>query len=245
MSNSTVTADTSQALKGAFQHAHDLDTDVNGKLRVYSDAIRQFSPAYAGAVDQLVERLLAAGAGEDAPRPGEPLPPFVLPDDAGHLVSLEQLLSKGPAVIMFHRGHWCPWCRISAHALAQAQKNRGVEAGRIVAIMPDRSRFAADFKDETGLSIPVLTDLDNGYALSLNLTIWVGPDIERLLRGFGRDLPDYQGNDSWMVPIPATFVVGRDGRVSERFVDPDFRNRMAIEQLFAALTAAEQPTAQV
>jgi peroxiredoxin len=238
MSSSTVSEDTGQALKRAFQHARDLDADVNEKLRIYSDAIRKFSPDYADAVDQLVERLAAAGVREGAPRPGEPLPPFVLPDDAGHLVSLEQLLSTGPVVIMFHRGHWCPWCRISAHALAQAQKSRGVEAGRIVAIMPDRSRFAADFKDETGVSFPVLTDLDNGYALSLNLTVWVGPDIERLLRGFGRDLPDYQGNDSWMVPIPATFVVGRDGRIRERFIDPDFRKRMAIDQLFAALRNA-------
>ena len=104
--------------------------------------------------------------------------------------------------------------------------------------MPDRSKFAADFKGETGVSFPVLTDLDNGYALSLNLTVWVRPDIERLLRGFGRDLPDYQGNDSWMVPIPATFVVGHDGRIRERFIDPDFRKRMAIDQLFAALRNA-------
>jgi peroxiredoxin len=70
------------------------------------------------------------------------------------------------------------------------------------------------------------------------LAIWVGPDLERLLSSFGRSLPDYQGNDAWMLPIPATFVVSTDGRVAARFIDPDFRRRMSIEELLAALEAA-------
>ena len=74
--------------------------------------------------------------------------------------------------------------------------------------------------------------------MSLNLAIWVGPDIERLLSSFGRTLPDYQGNEAWMLPIPATFVVGTDGRVAARFIDPDFRRRMSIEELLAALKRA-------
>ena|SRR5271166_3579568 len=85
---------------------------------------------------------------------------------------------------------------------------------------------------------PVLTDVDNGYALSLNLAIWIGPDLEDLLSSFGRLLPEYQGNNAWILPIPATFVVGRDGRISARFVDPDFRRRMSVEELIAALQTA-------
>jgi peroxiredoxin len=104
--------------------------------------------------------------------------------------------------------------------------------------VPERQAFAADFKVNTGSQFPVLTDMDNGYALSLNLAIWIGPDLVELLSSFGRFLPDYQGNDTWMLPIPATFVVGRDGRVTARFVDPDFRRRISVEELIAALEAA-------
>jgi peroxiredoxin len=104
--------------------------------------------------------------------------------------------------------------------------------------MPERQAFAAEFKVNTGSQFSVLTDMDNGYALSLNLAIWIGPDLVELLSSFGRFLPDYQGNDTWMLPIPATFVVGRDGRVTARFVDPDFRRRISVEQLIAALEAA-------
>jgi hypothetical protein len=76
--------------------------------------------------------------------------------------------------------------------------------------------------------------MDNGYALSLNLTIWVGAELQKLMEG-RRNIPEFQGNDSWMLPIPATFVIGRDGRIRARFMDPDYRKRMAIADMLAAL----------
>jgi peroxiredoxin len=85
---------------------------------------------------------------------------------------------------------------------------------------------------------PVLTDIDNGYALSLNLAVWVGDEMQQILESGGRSVPDYQGNQTWVMPIPATFVVDRDGVVTARFIDPDYRNRMTIEELLAALKAA-------
>jgi peroxiredoxin len=110
--------------------------------------------------------------------------------------------------------------------------------GQVVAIMPERQRFVAESKASAQYPFPVLTDLDNGYAMSLNLAIWVVPTSNGLLSSFGRSLPDYQGNEAWMLPIPATFVVGTDGRVAARFIDPDFRRRMSIEELLAALEKA-------
>jgi peroxiredoxin len=166
------------------------------------------------------------------------MPAFVLPDENGRLTSLDSLLRDGPLAITFHRGHWCPWCRISGSALAKVHDDIASAGGRVVAIMPERQKFAGEFKSSTQYPFPVLTDVDNGYALSLNLAIWVGPDLERLLSSFGRSLPDYQGNEAWMLPIPAAFVVGTDGLVSARFVDPDFRRRMSIEVLLVALKAA-------
>jgi peroxiredoxin len=228
-----------QALADAFVRCRDMDAALNERLEAYSNAVREFSPAYAEAVDQLVSRLSSSGAGLGAPRPGEPMTPFVLPDERGRLTSLERLLQNGPVAITFHRGHWCPWCRISASAMAQAQRDIAAARGQIVAIMPERQKFAVEFKSSTKSPFPVFTDVDNGYALSLNLAIWVGPDLERLLSSFGRSLPAYQGNDAWMLPIPATFVIARDGIVSARFIDPDFRRRMSIEDLVAALKSAQ------
>jgi len=226
------------ALAETFAKCRDLDAPLNDRLMAYSSAVRQHIPAYADAVDRLVTRLAQSGAGASAPQPGEQMPPFVLPDETGRLTSLDSLLHDGPVAITFHRGHWCPWCRISGRALAQVHNEIVNIGGRVAAIMPERQKFAAAFKREAGSPFPVFTDIDNGYALALNLAIWIGPDLAQLLSSFGRILPDYQGNDSWMLPIPATFVVGRDGRVVARFVDPDFRRRMSVEQLVAALRGA-------
>jgi peroxiredoxin len=186
----------------------------------------------------LAERLSSSNAGLTAPKPGDFMPLFALPDEAGRLVSTEGILRKGPAAITFHRGHWCPWCRISIIALAQVQHEIALGCGQVVAIVPERQKFAAELKTLTNSPFPVLTDMDNGYALSLNLAIWVGPDLERLLSSYGLALPDYQGNDSWMLPIPATFVVAQDGYVKARFIDPDFRRRMDVEDLLDALRSA-------
>src|SRR5262249_63654 len=72
-------------------------------------------------------------------------------------------------------------------------------------------------------------------AMLLNLAIWVGAEMQEYMTEIGRMLPQYQGNDSWMLPIPATFVIGKDGRIKARFVDPDYRKRMAIDELIDPL----------
>ena len=105
----------------------------------------------------------------------------------------------------------------------------------MVAIIPDREQFAAEMRSDARATFPILSDLDNGYAMSLNLAIWVGSEMEDYIRARGHELPRFQGNDSWMLPIPATFVVSRDGRVAARFVDPDYRKRAAIEDLIDAV----------
>jgi peroxiredoxin len=74
--------------------------------------------------------------------------------------------------------------------------------------------------------------------MALNLVIWVGAEMEQALADRARDLPRYQGNDAWMLPIPATFVVGTDGLIKARFVDPDYRRRMDIDEMLAALRSA-------
>ena len=162
------------------------------------------------------------------------MPSFILPDDTGHLVSLDELLSRGPVAVTFHRGHWCPYCRININALAQAHREIVAEGSQIVAIMPDRQKFLAELKSQSNVPFPILTDTDNGYALLLNLAIWLGAEMQKLMEG-RRDLPTFQGNSSWMLPIPATFVVGRDGLIRARFIDPDYRKRISIAEMLTAL----------
>ena len=226
------------SLDEALRLCRDMDAPVNERLSCYATAVQRFTPAFGEAVDRLVHRLSRSGAGEKSPMPGDPMPPFVLPDENGQRFSLDMLLEKGPVAVTFHRGHWCPYCRININALVRAQDEIADTGGQIVAIVPELQEFSAQMKSEAQARFPVLTDLDNGYALSLNLVIWVGAEMERMMAERSRELPRYQGNDAWMLPIPATFVVGTDGLVKARFVDPDYRKRMDIDEMLAALRAA-------
>jgi peroxiredoxin len=225
-----------QSLDEAFQRLRAMDGSLNEQLQKLATSSRERQPEFADAIDRLVDRLRQNGAGEGAPKVGDVMPGFMLPDEKGHLVSLDQMLAQGPVAMTFHRGHWCPYCRVSINALARAHKEVSDCGGQIVAIMPDRQKFSSELKTSGELPFPILTDMDNGYALSLNLAIWIGAEMQNMMTG-RQDLPDYQGNDSWMLPIPATFVVGQDGRIKARFVDPDYRKRMAVEDLIAAIKA--------
>jgi peroxiredoxin len=228
----------SDALHEVFVQARDMDASLADRLQAFADAVRRLGPHFQDAVDRLVARLKEQGVGETAPKPGETMPLFVLPDEAGRLVSLDALLDKGPVAITFHRGHWCPYCRINTRALAQAQGEIIAEAGQIAAIMPDQQHFTAELKAESDAPFPILTDIDNGYAMSLNIAFWVGDEMQRLMTGAGWDVSRSQGSNTWLLPVPATFVVGTDGEVKSRFIDPDYRKRVAVEDLIAALKSA-------
>jgi peroxiredoxin len=222
-------------LRQAFDQARELDGSMAERLDVFANATRKLHPSTAAIVDRLVARLKQHEAGEDAPKPGDVMPTFLLPDEAGRLVSLKDLVAQGPAVVTFHRGHWCPYCRISISTLVKAQPRIEALGAHMVAIVPDREEFTAEMRQDCNVNFPILSDMDNGYAMSLNLAIWVGAEMKEYMTKIGRVLPQYQGNDSWMLPIPATFVVGKDSRIKSRFVDPDYRKRMAIEDLINAL----------
>ena len=234
----TLSTTDAERLKVAFLRCRDMEGTLNEQLRAYAAAGREIFPAYGEAVDRLVARLGENGGGDSAPRPGETMPPFMLPDETGRLVALPSLLANGPVAVMFFRGHWCPYCRLNVRAVIQARDRIAAMGAQIVAIMPETQEFTGAFKADAGAPFPVLTDLDNGYALSLNLAIWLGAEIQQLLSY--QDMAKFHGNDGWMLPIPAVFVVGRDGLVKARFVDPDFRKRMEIDDLLEALEAASR-----
>jgi peroxiredoxin len=224
------------SMDDVFKECRDMDASLSERLAAFAAAVQSRLPSFATAVDRLVNRLRENGAGAGAPREGDLMPPFLLPDETNRLTSLERLLQAGPVAVTFHRGHWCPYCRISINALAKANDIVSREGGQIIAIVPERQQYAMEFKTDGQATFPILTDMDNGYAMSLNLAVWVGEELRQFMRDqLGDDLPTFQGNDSWILPIPATFVVSRDGIVAARFVDPDYRKRMAIDDLIAAL----------
>lgn len=228
------------SLAQAFADICVMDGPLSSKLAAYSDKLRELNFPFAEAYDTLVARLIDGGIGKTAPQVGERMPPFMLPARDGTLVSLDELLAGGPVVISFNRGHWCPFCKIELRAIAAYHQEIAAHGGRVVSILPDRQGFLGALEADTDRKLLILTDMDNGYALSLGLVLWLGDRLKELMRGRGLHLESIHGNDGWFVPLPATFVVAADGVVAARRVDPDFRLRMEIDEIIAALRALEE-----
>lgn len=227
----------SELLLESEQKCRNMDAPLADRLQAFADDVRRINVEFADVVDRMVERLKESGTGEDAPKPGDEMPDFLLPDQSGRLTTLDELLAKGPVTIAFHRGNWCPYCRINANALAAAYPDIKAAGAELIAITPDRERFNAELKSGAKASFPVLSDMDNAYALSINVAFWVGEEKKRYMKAAGWDIAATQGNDFWTLPIPATFVVGPDRHVKARYIDPDYRRRMPVEDIVAALRA--------
>lgn len=226
----------SEKLAKSTERCRAMDAPLAERLASFADDVRKFSPEFASIVDAMVARLTSAGMGSTAPEIGETMPAFLMPDQSGRLVALDSLLERGPVVLSFHRGQWCPYCRINADALARLEKEVADIGAQVVLVTPNLAEFNTELKGSA--AFPVLSDLENGYALQLDLAFRVPDEKRQAMTASGWDIAPFQGSDAWLLPVPATFVIGRDGKVRARFIDPDYRRRMAIEDIKAALANA-------
>jgi peroxiredoxin len=212
-----------------------MDAPLWRRLEAFVAKQREWKTPFLGAGERLVERLRTGDFENEAPVIGEEMPDFLLPDQNGRLRSLGEFAATGPVILSFNRGHWCPFCRIELSALADAHRDLEAIDAKIVSIMPDRQAFIGRMPERIRRHITILSDIDNEYALSLGLAIWLGDELRELMKGQGLDLNEVHGNDRWCLPLPATFVLARGGQVSARRIEPDFRTRMSIDEILATL----------
>jgi peroxiredoxin len=224
-----------RSLQEAFEQICAMEAPLHERMAKFSAAVRTFGLPFAEAYDDLVTRIRSGEAGSEAPQVGDRMPSFLLPDHTGRLLDLQDLIADGPAVISFNRGHWCEYCAIELTAFSQALAEIAAAGASVVSIMPETEEYTKKAVEQAGSTFRILSDLDHGYALNLGLVVWLGERVRDLYVEHGLNLPRYQASASWFVPIPATFVVGQDGRILARYVDPDFRKRMDIEEIMAAL----------
>ena len=192
-------------------------------------------PDFAKAYDELVDRLNVIDRGEVGPQLGEAMPQFNLPDENGRVIALTSLLRSGPVVISINRGHWCPYCKLDLRSLAEINSEIEQLGARAIAIMPDTAEFTEDYANRNSLPFPLLSDIDFGYSLSLDLIFWVGDQLRELYSQAGVELEKYHGNHAYFLPMAAKFIVGRDGLVKARQVNIEFRKRMEPEAIIVEL----------
>jgi peroxiredoxin len=198
-------------------------------------ACGDLTPRWTSVYDAFVAKLRSNGAGQAAPRLGDVLPDFALPDYRGRYRTLASLVGAGPTVLSFNRGGWCPYCRAELEAWRGHAETLTGAGGRFVSIAAETGGRAEHLRELIGEGAEVLVDVDHGLALSLGLTVRCDAELQARYLACGLDLANIYGNGGWLLPVPATFVVDRERRVRFAFVDPDFRHRAEPGDVIASL----------
>jgi peroxiredoxin len=174
---------------------------------------------------QTVEQLAAAGiAGRILPV-GASAPPFQLPDQDGNPVSSDELLTRGRLVICFFRGRWCPFCVAQLEAMNSSLSHIEKAGASLIAISPQTVKQSFFMRDQHRLRFPLLGDAGNQVACRFGLVYRVPDEQKQVYSRTFVNLPFLNGDSSWELPIPATYVLERSGTVLYVSADPDYTRR--------------------
>ena len=193
-------------------------------------------PEEAALFDADTDEMIRKGVGGEALRVGDVAPDFTLPDHLGREVSSVELRKKGALVISFYRGSWCPYCNMELRALQQRLTQINQLGASLVAISPQVPDESLGTAQKNELAFPVLSDAGNVVAKRFGLVFVLSEHLRPVYSKFGIDLPKYNGNQSFELPVPATYVLDRNGLVLKQHVSADYKQRMEPEQILEVLT---------
>lgn len=179
----------------------------------------------ASELDRFIEDLKATGLEHRAKRTGDAAPDVTLPDALGREVRLSQLWRKGPLIVLFYRGGWCPYCNTELRTWQQHLSSIRAMGTQIVAISletPDNSLRTAQ---KNSLAFPVLSDVRLEAANGFDIAFSLAPELVDLYGAGNATQPILNASGQWVLPIPATFVVDCAGAIQLADVDVDFRRR--------------------
>ena len=190
------------------------------------DAIAQYVPADVQAIHtRTIASLKAQGFASRALKVGDVLPSFELRDHNSKLVSSADLLAKGRVVLCFIRGRWCPFCVSQMEAMSSVAAEIAAAGAAMVAVSPQTAKQAFFMHDQHKLAFPLLVDAHNELARQFGLVYRVPEEQQVLYSRTFINLPFANGDSSWELPIPATYVIDRDGRVMFASVNEDYTDR--------------------
>jgi peroxiredoxin len=213
---------------------------VEALLKARAEQSSQKTPAdFKKASREGLEELIRSGITTTALDVGDKMPLFELPDAHGKMVSSNDLLSDGALVIVFYRGAWCPYCNLYLHALQEYLPEFESLGASMVAISgepPDRS---LEVEQKDSLTYPVLSDTALIASRKFGIVYEVPQVIQKVMSERGFDLKTYYGTDKAELPLSATYVVDRNGKIIFAFLDPDYKLRAEPADILAALKKAD------
>jgi peroxiredoxin len=188
------------------------------------------------AVAGAFERLSTSAVAALALKVGDPAADFELPNVRGGTLSLHAALESGPAVLSFYRGSWCPFCNLELNALQRRLPEIRAAGARLIAVSPQKPDASLDHAEKLDLQFDVLSDTGNRIAKRYGLIMTIDQSLRPLYLRWGIDVPAANGDDSYELPVPATYVIDTSGKIRAAFVDKDYTKRMEPQDILAALS---------
>jgi len=210
-------------------------TTLDKELLAYRQSfLQKASQEKIESFEQGIQKVIETGILDQAITVGNKAPLFTLQNATGEAVSLEAYLAKGPVILTWYRGGWCPYCNITLRFLQQFLPEFKAKGAQLLALTPELPDQSLSTSEKHQLTFEVLSDVDNHVARSYGLVFQV-PDFVMKWYNENFDLSAYNGNDQHELPLAATYIIDSQGIVQYAFLDADYRNRAEPNELLAAL----------
>ena len=186
-------------------------------------------------MQRATEELIDSGQAQRAKKAGDAAPDFTLLDPDGKPVTSRELLARGPLVISFYRGVWCPYCNLELQALQEALPEIVARCASLVAISPQTAANSRKSQRDNKLGFPILSDLRSEVADAFGIRFALPDYLIEVYAGFGNNLAVVNDDPAWVLPMPARYVVGTDGIIAYSEVNPDYTQRPDPSELLPVL----------
>ncbi|MEO1374981.1 MAG: peroxiredoxin-like family protein [Cyanobacteria bacterium J06635_10] len=209
-----------------------LETALNAFRAEFLEKV----PAEAkGIMDDAAEVLAKDFENRQVLQVGDIAPDFTLPNAIGNNISLKERLTKGPVVLTFYRGGWCPYCNLELRAYQQVLPEIRELGASLIAISPQTPDASLSTAEKNDLEFDVLSDVSLNIAKDYGIVFELTEELKALYQKWNLNLPQANGTDDWMLPIPATFVIDQNGRIALAYINVDYTKRLEPETAIACL----------
>ena len=213
------------------------------QLAEYRAGWYQGVPAERQAIMQRhIDELRSGALARTMLKVGDRAPAIVLETATGAIVDVGTLLKKGPVIVTFYRGGWCPYCNLELKAYQQILPEIAAAGASLVAISPEKPDDTLSTAEKNALSFEVLSDVGQKVGRAFGLVYEFTEELKRAYRGFNLDIPVRNGTPGeWALPISATYVIDRDGSIVYAYTDVDYRDRADPRDILQVVTKKAVP----
>lgn len=214
---------------------------LQDRLNAFKSEFESGGPPYNVSKDRIermhraTRELIASGQAHRAKKAGDVAPEFLLRDPDGKEVSSRELLARGPLVVSFYRGVWCPYCNMELQALQEAVAEIAARGASLVAISPQTAPNSRKSQRDNKLAFPILNDVRSEVANAFGIRFALPDYLVALYKEFKNDLPRFNDDPAWVLPMPARYVIGTDGVIAYAEVNPDYTRRPDPSELLPTL----------